>query len=604
MTDAVSHRGPDGTGTWVNGSAGLGHRILRTTPEALHEYQPLCDETGHVCLVLDGRVDNRQELGTALEANGLTLRDRTDAELVLKSYLHWGENSPIRILGDFAFAIWDGRHNALFCARDVFGIRPFNYYCSDNSVLIASELHQLFYDPRVKRTANEGMVAEYLSAQIAHCEETLWRDILRLPAAHFMWVRSRGIEKRRYWDFDLSKEIRYRTDEEYASHFLSLFREAVRCRLRSCGPTGSYLSGGLDSSSVSVIANEVLREQGHTKPFDTFSLVFPGASCDESGYIQEIAKHAGLRSHLFQANLPCIDYYQQQARRYQDFPGWPNGDAMSTPLHEGFRHAGIRVVLTGWGGNECLEGSSSHRITELAREGRLVELVRAAKAEAAVANISCWRVLMDYGVRQNVSSSLKRILKPVRRRRFESLPSEFVKRTALLSRIQPVTAQTGASPVQQAIHSYFYSGWNAHFHESRDRSASFLGREERHPFFDRRLAEFAFALPERQRSHRGLVKVLLRNALRGRLPESVIERTAQAEFTPMFTGAVSGLDLQNIFPGSKIAVKGWILPGGLSSSLKKARAGNLDELWKLWAAVGIDIWYSVACEAFSASRAG
>ena len=195
MTDAVSHRGPDGTGTWVNGSAGLGHRILRTTPEALLEYQPLCDETGHVCLVLDGRVDNRQELGTALEANGLTLRDRTDAELVLKSYLHWGENSPIRILGDFAFAIWDGRHNALFCARDVFGIRPFNYYCSDNSVLIASELHQLFYDPRVKRTANEGMVAEYLSAQIAHCEETLWRDILRLPAAQ-LWS-DRVVSERR-----------------------------------------------------------------------------------------------------------------------------------------------------------------------------------------------------------------------------------------------------------------------------------------------------------------------------------------------------------------------------------------------------------------------
>ena len=342
MTDAIARRGPDGAGTWLNGSVGLGHRMLCTTPEALRERQPLRDESGQVCLVLDGRVDNREDLGKALEAKGITLRDRTDAELVLKAYLQWGEDAPVRILGDFAFAIWDGRHRALFCGRDIFGIRPFNYYRGGNFVLIASELHQLFYDPRVKRIANEGMVAEYLSVQITHCEETLWEGILRLPAAHLMWVRSSGIEKRRYWDFDLSKEIRYKTDEAYASHFLELFREAVRCRLRSYGPIGSYLSGGLDSSSVSVIANELLRKQGRTEALDAFSLVFPGMSCDESEYIQETVRHAGLRSHLFPPVPPSMDYYQEQASRYQDFPGWPNGGAMSLTLDEGLRQAGTR----------------------------------------------------------------------------------------------------------------------------------------------------------------------------------------------------------------------------------------------------------------------
>src|SRR5271166_2728951 len=261
MTDAIARRGPNRSGTWVNGSAGLGHRMLCTTPEALGERQPLCDERGQVCLVLDGRVDNREELGKALETKGARLRDRTDAEIVLKSYLYWGEDAPVRILGDFAFAIWDARHNALFCARDVFGIRPFNYYCGGDFVVIASELHQLFGDLRVKRIANEGMVAEYLSAQITHCEETLWEGILRLPAAHLMWVRSGSIAKRRYWDFDFAKEIRYKDDEAYAGHFLDLFREAIRCRLRSCGPIGSYLSGGLDSSSVCVVANELLHHQ-------------------------------------------------------------------------------------------------------------------------------------------------------------------------------------------------------------------------------------------------------------------------------------------------------------------------------------------------------
>jgi asparagine synthase (glutamine-hydrolysing) len=440
------------------------------------------------------------------------------------------------------------------------------------------------------------MVAEYLSAQVTHCEETLWEGILRLPASHLMWVRSSGIEKRRYWDFDLSKEVRYKTDEAYASHFLNLFREAVRCRLRGCGPIGSYLSGGLDSSSVSVIASELLREQGRTEPFDTFSLVFPGMSCDESEYIQETVKHAGLRSHRFHSVSPCMDYYHQQARRYQDFPGWPNGGAMSTSLHEGLRQAGTRVVLTGWGGNECVEGSWSHNITELAREGQLVELIRAAKAEAPMAETPWWRLVLDYGVRGNIPSRLKRVLRPIRGFQFGWLPSEFVQRTALPGRIQPFAAQGGASPIQQAMHSYFYSGWNAHFHESWDRDAAFFGIEERHPFFDRRLAEFAFALPECQRSRRGLVKIVLRNALQGRLPQSVIQRRVQADFTPIFTGAMCSMDGQSLFTTAAIVAQGWILPDELASSLKEARAGEWKDLWKFWAAVGIDVWYNKARE--------
>jgi asparagine synthase (glutamine-hydrolysing) len=590
MTDAIAHRGPNGAGIWANGSAGLGHRMLCTSRAALHERQPLCDDSGQVYVVLDGRVDNREELGKALEAKGATLRDRTDAELVLKTYLQWGEDAPVRILGDFAFAIWDGRHAALFCARDIFGIRPFNYYCGGDFVLIASELHQLFCDPRVKRVANEGMVAEYLSALITHCEETLWEGILRLPAAHFMWVRPGSIQKRRYWDFDLAKQVRYNTDGEYADHFLHLFREAVRCRLYCCGSIGSYLSGGLDSSSVSVVANELLREQGRTEPLDTFSLVFPGMSCDESEYIQEIVRRAGLRSHLFPPIPTGMDYYEQQVSRYEDFPGWPNGAAMSSPICEGFRQARTRVMLTGFGGNECVEGCGGYIITELARKGKFLELVKTAKVEGAMDDVPWWRVAFNYGIRANIPSGVKRVLRSIRQSQFEWLPAEFVKRTSLLSRMDAFTAPRGASPIQQAMHSHFYSGWNAHFRESWDRNAAFLSVEERHPFFDRRLAEFAFAIPEPQRSHRGLVKIVLRNALKGRLPESVIGRRVQADFTPIFTHAFCGLDGQDPFRGSTIKARGWINPRELSAFLKKACAGDWHDLWKLWAAIGIEIW--------------
>jgi len=142
------------------------------------------------------------------------------------------------------------------------------------------------------------------------------------------------------------------------------------------------------------------------------------------------------------------------------------------------------------------------------------------------------------------------------------------------------------------MHRYFYSGWSAHAHECGDRDAAFLGIDHRHPFFDRRLAEFAFALPERQRSHRGLVKIVLRNALQGRLPEPVIRRRVQTDFTPVFTSELGALEGRETFSGAAaIAERGWILPSELSPSLQKARAGDSEDLWELWAAIGIEIWY-------------
>lgn len=594
MTDAMAHRGGDDVGTWVEGSVGLGHRMFRTTPEALHERQPLCDESGTVCLVLDGRVDNREDLGPALESRGVKLRDDSDAELVLKSYLQWGEDAPLRILGDFAFAVWDGRHGALFCARDVFGIRPLNYYFGGNFVLIASELHQLFHDPRVRRVPNEGMVAEYLSVQITHREETLWEGILRLPPAHFMWVRPTGIEKRRYWDFDLSKEIRHKSSDEYAAQFFDLFRKAVHRRLRSSGPVGSHLSGGLDSSSVSVVANELLHEQGHTDPLDTFSLVYPGMSCDESSYIEEIAQHAGLHSHLLLSAPSTLDSYRQHAERYLDFPGWPTGRPMvALPFQEGLRLFGTRVMLTGYGGNECVEGSPRGYMTELARTGRLLELMRTAKAQAPVEGCQWWRLVLDYGVRPNIPSAVKRVLRRHRpqRNRFGWLDPRFRERSALLHRIEASGVPPGATPIQRNLYWYFCSGWSAYVHEGWDSDAAFLGIDCRHPFFDRQLAEFAFALPEQQRSYRGLVKVVLRNAMAGRLPERVIQRRVQPDFMPVFTRELAALNGQEPFSDAAIAKRGWILSSELSSSLQKARAGDTHDLWSLWAAVGIETWY-------------
>ena len=192
MTSAMAHRGPDGINHWVKGSVALGQCMLRTTPESLEEHQPLTNEDESLVLVMDGRVDNWEELRRELLGRGAVLRNRSDAELVLRAYEIWGRDCLAHIDGDFALVIWDARRQEAFCARDRMGHKPFNYHWDGKTLAFASELHAILALPWVPEIPNEGMLAEFLAAEWYSRDETLWQGILRLVAAHRMVVDATG----------------------------------------------------------------------------------------------------------------------------------------------------------------------------------------------------------------------------------------------------------------------------------------------------------------------------------------------------------------------------------------------------------------------------
>jgi len=173
MLDSMSHRGPDGRGMWTSGAVALGHLARHTTPESTTEHQPLAAEDGTLVLVFDGRVDNRDELVRRLDADGVPVRHGTDAEIVLRAWQRWGAECPDRILGDFAFALWDAPHRLLFCARDIVGIRPFCYRVTARGVQFASEPQALLQDADFSPRPNEGMVAEHLAGIVTSRRETV-----------------------------------------------------------------------------------------------------------------------------------------------------------------------------------------------------------------------------------------------------------------------------------------------------------------------------------------------------------------------------------------------------------------------------------------------
>jgi asparagine synthase (glutamine-hydrolysing) len=602
MTMALRHRGPDRGGLWSDGPIAMGHRMLETTPESLGETQPLTSADGHLCLTLDGRVDNRRELTRALAAAGVGIRDGSDAELVLQSYVAWGVECPTLILGDFAFAVWDKPRQRLFCARDPLGMKPLCYQSDARAFRWASELHALFEDPEVPRTPNEGMVAETLACEVTSKEETLWRGIRRLPPGHAMVIDAGGLRIVRYWQPDAAREIRYRSDEEYALHFLEILTEAVRCRLRSHRPVGAHLSGGMDSSSVVAVAQRVFRDGlASDLGFETFSLVYPGLRCDESAYIRAVAGDLGLKANLVEPTRRDHSYWIGQSRRYRDLTDFPNGGAGAGDLYAVARERGVRVMLTGIGGNQWIEGTTLH-MADLLAGGRLGALVTQARAAMALIGYpslasvlwgAAFLPLVPAGLRGPVGRLLGR------RRPPPWIEAGFARATGLAERLRAGEPDPPfPTRAQRTIYREGTSGVEAHANELTERSAAEHGLEERHPLHDLRLVEFMLAVPEEQRWLGAETKRVLRHAMRDMLPETVRRREIQADFSDLFALALEGLGGERFFDDLAVADLGWVSAPEARVMWRRMaarrREGDLTyirDAWPLWVIVAMELWY-------------
>ncbi len=546
MTELIAHRGPDGTGYWMDGSVGMSHQMFHTTPESLHEQQPLVDPTGNRCLTFDGRVDNREELKREFELKGMMLRSDTDAELVLQAYACWGDECPQRIIGDFAFAIWDGPARKLFCARDIHGIKPFYYYLNKQSFFWASELRQFLAVPAIAKRPNLGMIGEYLIDQVTSLEETLYADIMRLPPAHCLVITAGQTRKVRYWDIDPTREIRYLTDQEYAEHFLDIFQEAVRCCLRSQAKVGACLSGGLDSSSIVGMVQSLYRTgRAADTGFETFSLIFPDLPCDERSYIQNVIDKWQLKYNYVQPLIPDYDCCVRQVDKYYDIPDVPNG-IMAAFLEESAQQKGFRVLLTGLGGDEWFTGSSN-RYLDLLYQFKLISLFQQFFLELS---INSKFAFLRSVLKSVLSEALVKVIRNLKRRHqiYKFIRKDFVKNIRLLERTDTVANRTRFNSFAQAdLYRQLANGWRIHALEAEERRASWFQLEYRAPFNDRRLVEFAFALPGEQMLRFNKAKLILRNAMRELLPDSIYERTSKAEFSPIFMQTIATRTFRNVF---------------------------------------------------------
>ncbi len=514
MTEHMSYRGPDDQEIWIDRHVGFGHTLLRTTFESETEKQPFSLD-GKVWLTADARIDGRADLIHELESKGGSdFKSANDAELILHAYHAWGEDCVKHLIGDFAFAIWDGRERRLFCARDQLGVKPFYYAQVANCLIFSNTLNCVRLHPAVSDELNDLAIADFLLFGFnQETSTTSFADIQRLPPAHCLsW--SAGLARlNRYWILPVSDQLRYKRPSEYVDHFRALLHEAVRDRVR-IDPVAVSMSGGLDSTTIAATANELLTKK--SKPFDlrAFTIVYDQLLPDqERHYSGLVAEKLGIPIHYRVADSYApFDRIDQPELRYSEPSDFPLPALVFDYLNQVAGHS--RVLLCGEGGDPLMFCSWLD-LTKTLKEFRLGPIFRYAAwhiwTYAQLPRLGCLAALRNRLGRKSWHYS-----HPV------WINELFAKRLDLTTRLERINkVPTAVHPTRpEAYNNFLRASWVDCF-ERGDPGVTSIPVETRYPFFDIRLVNYMLAIPSIPWC---VHKELLRIAMRGVLPESIRRR--------------------------------------------------------------------------------
>jgi asparagine synthase (glutamine-hydrolysing) len=610
MLDAIPYRGPDGAFARDCGRAVLGHARMITTAGERAERQPLTSPRTGCTIVADIRLDNRAEVRAKLAdppAPGAS-----DARLVLSAYEQWGVDAPRHLRGDFAMAIWDPREQRLVCARDSAGQRTLYFREDARTFAAASEIHQLLLDPSVPIEPNDerirmALAPSSMNQNAKEQEATYYTGIRSLLPGHVLVLKGQRLDVRRFSQLVPQSPIRYRRNEDYVAHFRELFFDAVGDRLESEGSIGALLSGGLDSSSMVCVAQELYRSgQVKNGGFATFSNVYDGLDCDERPYIEEVQTRYGFEAH-FLAPDRTREWLPLMPSGFRARPEIPTTGLLT--MFDAAHAAGTRVLLTGEVADSWLRGSPLV-FESLLRNGQLGSMARYVSMYRALSGDSLLKTLTLY----LVAPLLPRMLQKVVMRSYLMRKLEL-ERWRLLPRWMP-------EPLRQALfettqHQLLAAEDGRQFaNETQHRLVRSLDPPESptiasgwpieiwRPFADRRLHEFVLAIPPEHLfepagnglSTYGASKQLLRRSLVGVLPDSIRLRSVPTTFDSVVEQNIvrQWPLLEAVFgPGGrpKIAERGYVDAPGFWDRLKQFRSGRFgSDAICVYYLIGLETW--------------
>jgi asparagine synthase (glutamine-hydrolysing) len=569
MNDVQSHRGPDGEGFIVSwpeshgfcsaflrhtsqarhapaARVGLGHRRLAILDLSERGLQPMTAGASGAWIVFNGEIYNHIELRAQLEGRGRYFNTRTDTEVLLQSYLEWGEQCLDHLEGMFAFAIWDGARGKLFCARDRLGIKPFYYAMPRDHFIFASEIKGLLPFPGLEPVPDDEAVLGFLiHGNCDYRERTILRGVSALPAGHALTLdlASRRLTRWCYWTPSPRSDWTGLGDSARVDLLRSLLLETTRSHLISDVRAGSCLSGGLDSSAVVGLIGKLWKEQPEAASavgdrFHTFTSCYEYPELDERQYALAVANAIGATPTLvFPSAGDFWDVFGRMAW-HQDMPFSGLSFYAQWRVMRAAKEAGVKVLLDGQGGDEVFGGYAKFRYAYLAsllRGGRLGTL--ASEAWASVLQRDLYILDIRRGYRYlpgplrsllGIDTLLQQVL---RADRAEAVADESTPATRWWRHATGASTNNGALTTVQAVQVEDILVDTLPFIlRMEDRSSMAFSIEARVPLLDRQLVEYGLSLPDHQKIQGGFSKFAVRQATTGLMPEHVRMRRTKLGF--------------------------------------------------------------------------
>jgi asparagine synthase (glutamine-hydrolysing) len=596
MRDALRHRGPDGAGLLVLPGIGLGHRRLAIIDVAGGD-QPIWNEDQTAAIVFNGEIYNYQELMRELIERGHRFRTRSDSEVILHGFEEWGPQVCERLLGMFAFAVYDRPRHRLFLARDRLGKKPLYVRRENGRILFGSELKAILADRSVPRRIRPQAVAEYLALRYVPAPGTVFEGIEKLPAAHWLLAEAGGkVSVQCYWRLSFADPL-VQDRKKWIEDILGELDRATRVRLMSEVPLGAFLSGGIDSSAVVASMTRV-----GTGRVATCSVGFSDAAFDERPHAREMAAFLGADlSEALVTPDPERDL-EVLAAHLDD----PVGDSSALPTWHVSRitRQRVTVALSGDGGDENFAGYRRYRFDAL--ENRVRRLLPRALRVPVFAGAAAMYPKADWLPRPlRFKRTLQNLARDPAEAYFRSVSCALPEDVAALLAPDAVAAcgdpfvalraayarADGPDPLSRILATDIQTWLCDDILAKVDRTSMAVSLEVRAPLLDHRFMELCARIPSDEKLRRGEGKAIFKAALRGRLPDSCLDRRKQGFSVPLrrwTRGPLTGV-LDQLLAGPTMGT--WFRRERVAALLAAHRSGTADHSEILWSLLMFDRWH-------------
>lgn len=552
MRKAHEYWAPDAEGVWSEGPVALGHCMLWNTPESHLEDQPTVAHEGDAAMVItaDTRLDNRGELAEIFSLDSAELARTSDVDLLMMAWQKWGESCPEHLLGDFVFVIWDSRSQSLFCVRDHVGIRHFYYYLTDQIFAFSSDIRVLITLQQIPRDLDPKAVAIYLTeGELLSPDLTFLKAVKKFPAASFLTLTCSELKRHSYWRAEDAPALEFDSVEDSVTALHKLLELVVSDRLRTDYPVFSHLSGGLDSSAISVIAARQLAQK-NLKLFSFNWVPKPGPEEDPDDYewanAVKVAEQEGIELDNVELNTTDVveDLRETDISLSCNLDFW-----YEPPIRKAIQQAGGRVILSGWGGDELISHQGYVVHGDLFWHGCFTTAIRGMLAEARNSERPFRRfislTLHDILV-PALPASLRNRIDPQHYSYADYLQcaqpefAAFVKQQDFKPWSRPVlnnrAVQLGLfnlGNIQTRVECFTDSAWEARV-------------EYRYPLLDKRIIEFALGLPAEYFRQNGIARFVFSEVCKDLLPDGIHSHKKIAESKRIERMLIHELDALNI----------------------------------------------------------